>query len=164
LAIYNAELRRLMGIFHPSGHQEYSELLSSLGGFMEKELLPLSPKIDTGEAKIAGPRKALLEQGICQIPFPEKYGGLGLPFTVYASAIEMLGTADASTALSVEIHNAVSEGLNRFASEGQKQKYLPLLLTGKKLASFTLTEPSSGSDAATMATTAERKEIGRAHV
>jgi alkylation response protein AidB-like acyl-CoA dehydrogenase len=157
LAIYSAEHRRLMGIFHPSGREEYEELLTALGAFMEKEILPLSPKIDVGEAKIAGPRKALFEQGMCQIPFPEEYGGLGLPFTVYANAIELLGTADASVALSVEIHNAVAEGLNRFASDEQKRKYLPSLLTGKTLASFTLTEPASGSDAGTMATTAVKK-------
>jgi alkylation response protein AidB-like acyl-CoA dehydrogenase len=157
LAIYSAEHQRLMETFYPDHHQEYSEVLSTLGGFMEKELLPISPKIDTGEAKIAAPRKALLEHGMCQIAFPEEYGGLGLPFSVYALAVEMLGTADASTCLSVEIHNAVAEGLNRFATDAQKSKYLPRLLTGESLASFTLTEPASGSDAGTMATTAEKK-------
>jgi alkylation response protein AidB-like acyl-CoA dehydrogenase len=146
-----------METFYPDHHEEYSEVLSSLGTFMEKELLPISPKIDTGEVKIAGPRKALLKQGMCQIAFPEEYGGLGLPFSVYAVAIEMLGTAEASTCLSVEIHNAVAEGLNRFATDAQKSRYLPGLLTGDSLASFTLTEPASGSDAGTMATTAEKK-------
>ena len=157
MAVYNAEHRRLMEIFHPGRGREYSEVLSSLGSFMEQKVLPLSPKLDSGEAKIAGPRKALFDQGMCQIPFPEEYGGLGLPFSVYANAVEMLGTADASIALSVEIHNAVAEGLNRFATTGQKEKYLPRIISGKSLASFTLTEPASGSDAATMATTAERK-------
>jgi alkylation response protein AidB-like acyl-CoA dehydrogenase len=157
LAIYSAEHRRLMEIFHPSESQQYSELLSSLGAFMEKEILPASPRIDRGETKIAGLRKKLLEQGMCQIPFPEEYGGLGLPFSVYANAVELLGTADASIALSVEIHNAVAEGLNRFASPTQRERYLPNLLSGKTLASFTLTEPASGSDAAAMATVAEKK-------
>lgn len=157
MAIYSAEHRRLMEMFHPTRHNEYSEVLTTLGAFMEKEILPVSPKLDTGEAAMAGPRKALLEQGMCQIPFPEKYGGLGLPFSVYANAVEMLGTADASICLSVEIHNAVAEGVFRFGNEGQKARYLPRLLTGKSLASFTLTEPASGSDAGTMATTAEKK-------
>jgi alkylation response protein AidB-like acyl-CoA dehydrogenase len=157
LAIFSAEHRRLMGIFQPSGHQDYSHVLSTLGSFMEKEILPISPKLDLGVAKIAGPRRALFEQGMCQIPFPEEYGGLGLPFLVYANAIELLGTADASVALSLEIHNAVAEGLYRFASQDQKEKYLPRIITGKSLASFALTEPASGSDAGTMATTAEKK-------
>jgi alkylation response protein AidB-like acyl-CoA dehydrogenase len=157
LAIYSAEHRRLMQILHPSAHREYSEVLSSLGGFMEKEVLPLSPKFDTGEASIKGPRKRLFEQGMGQIPFPTEFGGLGLPFSVYATAVELLGTADASVALSVEIHNAVAEGLLRFGDVTQKERYLESMITGKKLASFALTEPASGSDAGTMATTAEKK-------
>jgi alkylation response protein AidB-like acyl-CoA dehydrogenase len=157
LAIFSPEHERLIKLFYPGRHEEYSEVLSSLGSFMEKEILPNSAKIDTGEISIKGPRKALLQQGICQIPFPSEYGGLGLPFSVYANAIELLGTADASIALSVEIHNAVSEGLHRFGSAAQKKKFLPDLLSGKSLASFALTEPASGSDAGTMTTQAERK-------
>ena len=119
MAIYSAEHMRLTEIFHPSHHQEYSEVLSSLGAFMEKEILPLSPKLDTGEESIRGPRSALFEQGMARIPFPSKYGGLDLPFSVYATAVELLGTADASIALSVEIHNAVAEALMRFGTEAQ---------------------------------------------
>ncbi|MFI5404187.1 MAG: acyl-CoA dehydrogenase family protein [Candidatus Gagatemarchaeaceae archaeon] len=157
MAIYSAEHRRLMEIFYPDGHEGYSEVLSALGEFMEKEILPVSPKLDSGVISIKGPRKALFDQGMCQIPFPAEYGGLGLPFSVYANAIELLGTADASVALSVEIHNAVAEGLHRFGSDSQRKKYLARIISGKSLASFTLTEPASGSDAGTMATTAERK-------
>lgn len=157
MAIYSAEHRRLMEMLHPGQHQEYSEVLSSLGEFLEKEVLPLSPKLDSGEAPIAKPRRALFEQGMSLIPFPAEYGGLGLPFSVYANAVELLGTADASVALSVEIHNAVAEGLLRFGDEGQRKRYLSRVITGKSLASFALTEPASGSDSGSMATTAEKK-------
>jgi alkylation response protein AidB-like acyl-CoA dehydrogenase len=146
-----------MQILHPSNHEEYSEMLSSLGEFMEKKIVPSSPKFDTEELSIRQPRKELLGQGLCQIPFPTEYGGLGLPFSVYATAIELLGYADASIALSVEIHNAVSEGVVQFGSESQKKAYLPKLTSGEILASFSLTEPTSGSDARTMGTTAKRK-------
>jgi butyryl-CoA dehydrogenase len=146
-----------MEMFHPDHHREYSEVLSSLGSFMEKEILPLSPKLDTGEASIKKPRKALFEQGMGLIPFPPEYGGLGLPFSVYANAVELLGTADASIALSVEIHNAVAEGLLRFGNHSQKKEHLNGIISGRTLASFALTEPASGSDSGTMATTAERK-------
>ena len=157
MAIYSAERRRLMEMLHPGRHQVFSEVLSSLGAFMEKEILPLSPKLDAGEASIARPRKALFEQGMTAIPFPVQYGGLGLPFSVYAMAVEMLGNADASVALSVEIHNAVAEGLLRYGSDGQRKKHLAAVISGKTLASFGLTEPASGSDSSTMATTAEKK-------
>ena len=144
-------------MFHPDRHQEYSEVLSSLGSFMEKEILPISPKLDAGEASIVKPRRGLFDQGMGLIPFPEEYGGLGLPFSVYATAVELLGTADASVALSVEIHNAVAEGLLRFGDDRQRKKYLNAVITGKTLASFALTEPASGSDSGAMATTAERR-------
>ncbi|MDE1858295.1 MAG: acyl-CoA dehydrogenase family protein [Thaumarchaeota archaeon] len=157
MAIYSAEHRRLMEMLHPDHHREYSEVLSSLGGFMEKEILPLSPKLDAGEASIVEPRNALFEQGMTLIPFPVEHGGLGLPFSVYATAVELLGTADASVALSVEIHNAVAEGLLRFGDHRQRKKYLNAVITGKTLASFALTEPASGSDSSAMATTAEKK-------
>ena len=160
MPIYNSEHRRLMQILHPANHEEYSEILSALGEFMEKKVLPLSPKFDAEELSIGESRKELLGQGLCQIPFPQEYGGLGLPFSVYATAIEMLGYADASMALSVEIHNAVSEGIFQFGSEGQKKKYLPRLAAGEVLASFSLTEPTSGSDARTMGTTAKRTGDG----
>ena len=157
LAIYSAEHRRLMQMFEPAHHREYSEVLGSLGAFMEKEILPVSPKLDAGQASIQGPRNALFAQGMAQIPFPAEYGGLGLPFPVYSMAVELLGTADASVALSVEIHNAVAEGIFRYGNKAQKERHLEGIITGKKLASFALTEPASGSDAGTMATTAEKR-------
>lgn len=144
-------------MFYPENHEDYSQVLESLGSFMEKEILPVSPKLDSGEASIEKPRKALFDQGMALIPFPAEYGGLRLPFSVYANAVELLGTADASIALSVEIHNAVAEGIKRFGSNEQRRKYLSNVISGKTLASFALTEPASGSDAGIMATSAEKK-------
>ena len=146
-----------MEMFEPRGNQEYSEVLSSLGGFLEKEVMPLAPKLDSGEVPVSKPRKALFKQGMAQIPFPPELGGLGLPFPVYASAVELLGKADASVALSVEIHNAVAEGLLKFGTSSQKKKFLADIISGRRLASFVLTEPASGSDSGSMATTAERR-------
>lgn len=156
MPLFKAEHRRLLEIFHPSASGEYSDVLSSLGAVMEKKVLPLSADFDTGKQSIDGARGELFRQGFCRIPFPSEYGGLGLPFSVYANAVELLGSADASIALSLEIHNAVAEGIYRFGNDGQRKKYLEGLLGGKTLASFGLTEPTSGSDSRTMATRAER--------
>lgn len=160
MALFNSEHRRMMDMFYPGDQGDYNELLGSLGTFLEGHVMPLSEKVDLGEEDIAGPRSELMKHGMCRIPFPEKYGGLGLPFGVYSSAVELLGSADASVALSVEIHNAVAEGVFRYGNEEQKTQLLPDLLSGKKLASFSLTEPTSGSDARGMATTASKKGRG----
>jgi alkylation response protein AidB-like acyl-CoA dehydrogenase len=67
-----------------------------------------------------------------------------------------VGTADASIALSVAIHNTVAEGLFHFGSDALKDRFLADIISGRKLASFSLTEPTSGSDAKAMATRAKR--------
>lgn len=116
----------------------------------------MSAKFDSHETSIEGSRAALFSKGITQIALPSKYGGLGLPFGVYELAMELVGTADASIALSVAIHNTVSEGLFHFGSEALKDALLADIMSGRKLASFSLTEPTSGSDAKAMGTRAKR--------
>jgi alkylation response protein AidB-like acyl-CoA dehydrogenase len=156
LVLFKAEHKRLLEIFHPALHAEYSELLSALGKFLDKKVAPISAKVDSHEAKIGTIRRELLDNGICQIPYPTHYGGLGLPFSIYTTAIELTGAADASLALSVAIHNTVAEGLQNFGSEKQKQRYLPDIVSGRKLGAFGLTEPTSGSDSKSMKTKAKK--------
>ena len=160
MTLFNSEHRRMLEIFHPSASSELSDVLSSLGDLMEKKILPLSPEFDSGKRSIDSARSELFKQGFSRIAFPTEHGGLGLPFSVYANAVELLGSADASIALSLEIHNAVAEGISMFGNDDQKEKYLEGLLSGKTLASFSLTEPTSGSDSRTMATKAERTGDG----
>ncbi len=123
---------------------------------MEEKVLPLSPRFDSYAERIPAVRRKLLETGICQIPYPRAYGGLELPFSAYTMAMELAGSADASIALSIAIHNTVAEGVYLFGSEAQKRRYLPGILSGERLASFSLTEPASGSDAKAVRTVAKR--------
>jgi alkylation response protein AidB-like acyl-CoA dehydrogenase len=68
----------------------------------------------------------------------------------------LTGAADASVAISVAIHNTVAEGLQNFGNEKQKQRYLPEIISGRKLGAFCLTEPASGSDSKSMKTKARK--------
>ena len=120
-------------------------------------MLPLSLGLDQGKGEIDKPRRILFEQGVCKLAYATEFGGMGLPFGVYALAMELAGWADASTAMSLGIHNTVAEAVARFGSADQKKRLLPALLSGKKLAAFALTEPTSGSDARSMRTTALRE-------
>lgn len=138
----------------------FEEALGSLAGFLEAKVLPLSAKFDQRTAKIGQARRELLQQGVCQISFPREYGGLGLPFGVYGLAIELTGEADAGIALSVAIHNTAAEGILQFGNEVQKRKYIPDIISGKKIASFALTEPTSGSDAKAINTKARKSGEG----
>src|SRR2546428_5252895 len=147
LPLFKPEHRQLLKMLHPAREEEVSEVLSGVAVFMEERISPLSPKFDSLAEKITSARKSLLENGICLIPYPSRYGGLELPFSAYAIAIELAGAADASVALSVAIHNTAGDGIFLFGSEAQKKTYLPGIISGKKLASFSFTEPASGPDA-----------------
>jgi alkylation response protein AidB-like acyl-CoA dehydrogenase len=68
--------------------------------------------------------------------------------------MEMCGKACASTALSLAIHGTCCEGVRQFSSPSQKREYLPQMISGKKFAGFSLTEPGAGSDARNLQTTA----------
>lgn len=148
-----------MTSFNYPGQDDYIEVLVALSKFLDHEVAPLSAKFDAGTA-IDRARRALFEKGITQIAHPTKYGGLGLPFGVYELGMELVGAADASIALSVAIHNTVAEGLLAFGSERLKETFVPDVISGRKLASFSLTEPTSGSDAKAMSTIAKRDGSG----
>ena len=154
--LFKPEHRRLLEFNYP-GHDDYADLLSHLGRFMEESILPKSPGFDLHEGDAVPARKALFEQGLCQIPYPRSYGGLELPFGVYVTAFELAGAADAGVAMSAGIHNTVAEGIFRFGNDSLKKKYIPSVLAGRLLGSFSLTEPSSGSDARSIGTKAKKQ-------
>lgn len=157
--LFNDEHRQVLRSNYPDAG-DIPELLGALAGFLQDKVVPNSAKYDEGSASIGDARRGILKQGVCQIPFPTSYEGLGLPFGAYSLAIELVGAADAGIALSIAIHNTAAEGIFRFGSEAQKKRYIPDIITGRKIASFALTEPTSGSDAKAMGTRAARDSDG----
>jgi hypothetical protein len=96
----------------------------------------------------------LAELGLLGVIFPEEYGGAGLGPVEYALVIEELARVDPSVALSVAAHVGLcAKHIYLAGNEEQKRKYLTPLARGEKLGAWALTEPSSGSDAASMKTT-----------
>jgi butyryl-CoA dehydrogenase len=158
LKLFGADQERVLGSFYGAEAAEvYGALLRSLSVVLEEKVSPLSLPLDQGKGEIDKPRGVLFEQGLCKLPHASEFGGMGVPFGVYALAMELAGAADASTAMSLGIHNTVAEAVAKFGSPEQKKRLLPSLLSGKRLAAFALTEPSSGSDARSMRTTALRE-------
>ena len=100
----------------------------------------------------------LAELGLLGIRIPEEYGGSGMDTTSYAICVEEIARVDGSSALTVASHNGLGTGhILAFGNEAQKKKYLPKAATGEWLAAWALTEPGSGSDSASMQTTARRE-------
>uniref|UniRef100_UPI003B3AF6CA acyl-CoA dehydrogenase family protein n=1 Tax=Spirosoma sp. TaxID=1899569 RepID=UPI003B3AF6CA len=101
--------------------------------------------------------RQLGEQGLMGILVPVEYGGVGLGYEEYVTAIVELSRVDGAVGLSMAAHNSLcTNHILLFGTEVQKQAYLPRLASGEWLGAWGLTEPNTGSDAANMRTTAVR--------
>jgi acyl-CoA dehydrogenase family member 9 len=88
------------------------------------------------------------EIGALGLYVEEEYGGQGLSQTGYARVFETIGQIDATLAIVLGVHQSIGfKGISLFGSDEQKERFLPDLATGRKLAAFALTEPEAGSDA-----------------
>ncbi|XP_070758177.1 complex I assembly factor ACAD9, mitochondrial [Enoplosus armatus] len=136
--------------------EEIKQLVAPVEKFFSEEVD--SAKIDR-EAKIPPETMSgLKELGLFGIMVPEEYGGLGLSNTMYARLAEII-SLDASIAVTLAAHQAIGlKGILIAGNEAQKQKYLPKLSSGEHIAAFCLTEPGSGSDAASIQTRATLSE------
>ncbi|KRY29568.1 Very long-chain specific acyl-CoA dehydrogenase, mitochondrial, partial [Trichinella spiralis] len=90
----------------------------------------------------------LRELGAFGLQVPTELGGLGLSNTEYARLVEIVGAHDLGVAIMLGAHQSIGfKAILLYGNENQKRTYLPDLASGKKIAAFCLTEPSSGSDA-----------------
>ncbi len=139
--------------------REQEMVKKMLKEFAENEIAPICEEIDA-EAKYPYETVAKLgELGIMGMPFPAEYGGAGSDYLTYIMAVEEISKVDASHGVIVQTHNALCcWPIFTYGTEEQKRKYLPDLLSGKKLGAFGLTEPNAGTDAAMQQTTA--KDMG----
>lgn len=126
--------------------------------FAQNEIAPYIMKYDEAQEFPMEIARKLGEIGFLGIIFPEEYGGANFSTVEYAIIVEEISKVDPSMGLTIASHNGLcTNHIFRFANDELKKKYLPDLTTGKKLGAWGLTENVSGSDAASMATTAERK-------
>jgi alkylation response protein AidB-like acyl-CoA dehydrogenase len=101
--------------------------------------------------------EAAAAAGLLGVLIPREYGGAGLDAIAFAVCIEELAQACASTSVIVDVHTSVgSEPILLFGTEEQKRRWLPRMASGEVLGAFALTEPGSGSDAASLKTSARR--------
>jgi butyryl-CoA dehydrogenase len=123
--------------------------------FADQEIAPGAGERDEHEELPLDIVKKLGELGICGAPLPEEFGGLGADAVTWALVIEELGRADASVAVTVSVASGLAGGMvARYGTDAQRQRWLPPIAGGEMLAGFGLTEPGSGSDAASLRTRA----------
>ncbi len=123
--------------------------------FAQKEIAPIAAEYD---ARGEFPRETIMklgELGLMGIEIPVEYGGAGLDTLCYVLAMEEISKADASHGTIVSVNNSLfCNGLYKFGTKEQKEKYLVPVASGKKIGAYSLTEPQSGSDAGNMKTRA----------
>lgn len=99
--------------------------------------------------------KKMAKQGFFGVPFPREYGGAGLGEVGYCMVLEELAAAEASLGTTIGAHTGIGTmPIWLFGTEEQRQRYLPQLCSGERIAAFCLTEPTAGSDAASIKTRA----------
>ncbi|NDC29501.1 MAG: acyl-CoA dehydrogenase [Bacteroidetes bacterium] len=126
--------------------------------FAQTELLPGVIERDEHQKFPMEQVKKLGELGFLGMMVDPKYGGSGMDSVSYVLAMEELSKVDASTSVVVSVNNSlVCWGLETFANEDQKQKYLVPMASGHCWGAFLLSEPEAGSDATSQRTTAEDK-------
>ncbi|MCM3714231.1 acyl-CoA dehydrogenase [Alkalihalobacillus oceani] len=129
--------------------------------FAEKEIAPTAAERDEEERFDRSHFEKMAALGLTGIPWPEEYGGIGADYVSYVIAVEELSRVCASTGVTLSAHlSLASWPIYKFGTEEQKQTYLRALAEGTKIGAYGLTEPSSGSDAAAMKTTAVEEEDG----
>jgi len=137
---------------------EQEHLRKEIRDFAQREILPNVMRWDEASEFPADVVRQMGQMGLMGIIFPAEYGGAGLGYVDYMTAIEELSAVDGSIGIIVAAHNSLcSNHIFLAGNEEQRRKYIPKLASGEWLGAWGLTEPNSGSDAAGAKTTAVRK-------
>jgi len=120
----------------------------------------VAPSASSYEEKKEFPRELFRQlgaTGLAGIPYEERFGGGGQSDLLYLAVLEEVARGSLPFAVTVSVHHLCSFGIHQFGSEDLKQRYLPRLFSGEWLGAYALSEASSGSDAASLRTRAERE-------
>ena len=126
--------------------------------FVEGRLQPIEEQVERDDKIPDAVMKEMGALGFFGLPFPEEYGGVGAGDLGYCAALEEFGRTSAAFSNLIGAHTSIgSMSIYLGGTEDQKKRYLPDLAAGRKIAAFSLTEPSSGSDAASIQTSARKQ-------
>ncbi|MGK5085134.1 acyl-CoA dehydrogenase family protein [Bdellovibrionota bacterium FG-1] len=166
-ALFFGQIREEMIFPYPRVPAETAEtvkmIADSLAKFAQNNI-----KSAEWDEKGAMPREivdAMSELGMMGLAVPEEFGGLGLPQSAYARVLQEVGIIDGALAVTIGAHQSIGyKALLLFGDEQQKKKWLPRLAAGELIACYGLTEPGSGSDAASIKTKAVLSPDGKHYI
>jgi len=135
--------------------EEQQMIRDMVRDFAIKEVAPVASELDIESRFPEEIVKKMGKLGLLGIPIPEEYGGAGMDYVSFATAVYELAKVCASTAITMAAHTSLgTTPILLIGNEEQKEKYLPPLASGEIMGAFGLTEPEAGSDAKATKTTA----------
>ncbi len=145
--------------------EEQEMIQAAARDFAQSEIVPVAAEFDaSGEFPLDNIRQ-MGELGLMGIEVPEEYGGAGMDPVAYVLAMIEIAKADAAHSTIMSVNNSLfCHGILKHGTEEQKQKFVRDIATGAKIGAYALTEPQSGSDAASMRTRAVLSEDGSHYV
>ena len=136
---------------------EHKMILDAAHDFAQSEIAPIAAEFDESGNFPSETIKKMGEMGFMGIEVPEEYGGAEMDTLAYVLALEEICKVDASHGTIMSVNNSLfCHGILKFGTEEQKKKFVSPIASGEKVGAYSLTEPMSGSDAATMRSRAVR--------
>lgn len=149
-----------MVAFHPLPDADEQSVRTRAKEIINKKLRPTAVDDDERHHFRREVFNEFAQLGYTAMILPKEYGGRAASHRSYYAFIEELSRSNMSIAVAVGVTNLVQGGLIAFGTDAQKKKYLPLLASGELLGAFSLSEPASGSDAASLQCKAEKVRGG----
>ncbi|WP_062215875.1 acyl-CoA dehydrogenase family protein [Streptomyces sp. NBRC 109706] len=135
---------------------EAGELLGLAREFATKEIQPPAAEQEAAGVFPRATFAAMSRLGLLALPYPSEYGGGDQPYEVYLRVLEELAAARLTVGMGVSVHSLACHALARFGDTSQRAEWLPAMLEGELLGGYCLSEPTAGSDAASLRTRAVR--------
>ena len=142
----------------PQTSDEEAMILDVVRELVKERVEPRAAEIDAKGEFPWDIKDLFAENDLLGIPFPAEYGGLGGSFVTYVKVVEEVSKACASSALIIAVQELGALPILIGGTHEQKQRWIPDLAAGKKIAAYALTEPGSGSDAAGSMRTKARRD------
>lgn len=131
--------------------EEHKMIQMAARDFAQNEIAPIAAEYDESEGFPSETVRKMGQMGLMGIEVPEEYGGAGMDTLSYVLALTEISKADASHGIIMSVNNSLyCTAVDTFGTEEQKQKFLTPVATGELIGAYSLTEPSSGSDASAM--------------
>jgi alkylation response protein AidB-like acyl-CoA dehydrogenase len=136
--------------------EEAAELLELTREIADGALAPRAAEDEAAERFPRDVFRTLGRAGLLGLPFPEEWGGAGLPYEVYLQVLEEISARWASVGIGVSVHALSCSALANHGTDDQREQWLPDMLGGDLLGAYCLSESHAGSDPAAMRTRADR--------